>query len=114
MVTCAPFKASFLCGDSIKLLLHSRAKMDDAALSIGFTNLSGNKYFIPVRNCGTWFVRLHLDTIVEDITVDTDCHQGSHRSNHHSGICTYGGMEHKFHQRTTLEWWSTLQVDGFI
>ena len=56
LVTCAPCEASILRGHSISTIRQSQAMTDEEAWSIQYYSISGIEYFIPVRQCRSWFV----------------------------------------------------------
>ena len=55
IITCAPLGTSTLRGETIKLVKHSEAQLDEATWSIHFTDAHGTVFYLPLRFCKSWF-----------------------------------------------------------
>ena len=55
IITCAPLDTSTLRGDTIRLVKHSEAQLDEATWSVHFTDARGTVFYLPLRFCKTWF-----------------------------------------------------------
>ena len=55
IITCAPLDTSTLRGETIKLVKHSEAQLDEATWSVHFTDTRGTVFYLPLRFCKSWF-----------------------------------------------------------